>query len=51
MYFWNITCVWIDLIFTSQPNLITESGVQIVYAKLNLQLYFPPPYLTGKVPF
>ena len=48
MYFWNIHCVCIDLIFTSQPNLITESGVLIVYAKLNLQIYFPPPYLTGK---
>ena len=35
----------IDLMFTSQRNLITKSGVQIVYAKLNLQIYFPPPYL------
>ena len=45
----------IDLIFTYQPNLITESGVhpslhpnchhQIIYAKFNLQIYFPPPYL------
>ena len=42
----------IDLIFTSQPNLIIESGVypslhpnchhQLVYAKFNLQIYYPP---------
>ena len=43
----------IDLIFTSQPNLITESGVHPSLhpnchhqnAKFNLQIYFPPPYL------
>ena len=44
-----------ELIFTSQPNLITESGVyptlhpnchhQIEYTKFNLQIYFPPSYL------
>ena len=44
----------IDLIFTSQPNLITESSVypslypnchhQLVYAKFNLQIYYPPQY-------
>ena len=44
----------IDLIFTSQPNLITESGVhislhpnchqQLIYAKLNLKVYYPPTY-------
>ena len=44
----------IDLIFTSQPNLITESGVhlslhpnchhQVIYAKFNLNVYYPPPY-------
>ena len=44
----------IDLIFTSQPNLITESGVhpslhpnchhQVIYAKFNLKVYYPPPY-------
>ena len=44
----------IDLIFTSQPNLITESGVhpslhpnshhQIIFAKFNLEILFPPPY-------
>ena len=46
------TCI--DLIFTSQPNLIIESGAhpslhpnchhQIVYARFNLSIYFPPPY-------
>ena len=45
----------IDLIFTSQPNLVTESGVhsslfpgchhQIVFAKFNLQIFYPPPYV------
>ena len=44
----------IDLIFTSQPNLITESGVhpslhpnshhQIIFAKSNLEIHYPPPY-------
>ena len=44
----------IDLIFTSQPNLITESLVhpslhpkshhQIIFAKFNLEIIFPPPY-------
>ena len=44
----------IDLIFTSQPNLVMESGVhsslhpnchhQITYAKFNLKVYYPPPY-------
>ena len=44
----------IDLIFISQPNLITESGVhpslhpnchhQVIYAKFNLKVYYPPPY-------
>ena len=43
-----------DLIFTSQPNLITESGVhqslhpnshhQIISAKFILEIIFPPPY-------
>ena len=46
------TCI--DLIFTTQPNLVVESGVhpslhanchhQLVFAKLNLQIYYPPPY-------
>ena len=44
----------IDLIFKSQPNLVVESGVhpslhpnchhQIVFAKLNLMISYPPPY-------
>ena len=42
------------MIFTSQPNLIMESGVhsllhenchhQITYAKFNLKIYYPPPH-------
>ena len=45
---------YIDLIFTSQRNLITESGVhpslhpnshhQIIFARFNLGILFPPPY-------
>ena len=44
----------IDLIFTSQPNLVMESGVnsslhpnchhQIVFAKINLKSCYRPPY-------
>ena len=44
----------IDLIFTTQPNLVVESGVhpslhpnchhQIVFAKFNLRIYYPPSY-------
>jgi len=44
----------IDLIFCSQSNLITESGVhsslhekchhQIIFAKFNLSVCYPPPY-------
>ena len=44
----------IDLIFTSQPNLVVESVVhpslysnchcQIVFAKFNLMISYPPPY-------
>ena len=44
----------IDLFFTSQPNLISESGVhaslfprfhhQIIYAKIYLKIYYPPSY-------
>ena len=44
-----------DLIFTSQPNLITESEVhsflhsnchhQIIFAKFNLEAIYPPSYL------
>ena len=46
------TCI--DLVFSSQPNLISESGVhpslfqtchhQIIYAKIDLYFYLPPPY-------
>ena len=45
---------YIDLIFSNQPNLIIESGVhptlyskchhQIIYAKPNLKIEYPPPY-------
>ena len=45
----------IDLIFTIHLNLVAESNVypclhpycyhQIVFAKFNLQIYYPPPYL------
>ena len=45
----------IDLIFTSQPNIVIESGVrpslhpnchhQIIFAKFNLKINSPPPYL------
>ena len=44
----------IDLNFSNQPNLITDSGVhptlyskchhQIIYSKLNLKIEYPPPY-------
>ena len=44
----------IDMIFNSQPNLLRESGVhlslhpschhQITFAKLNLDIVYPPPY-------
>ena len=44
----------IDLIFTLQPNLSLESGThpslhpnchhQIIYAKFNLEVIYPPPY-------
>ena len=44
----------IDLIFTSQPNLIIESGVhpslhpncyhQVIYVKFNLKIHYPPSY-------
>ena len=45
---------YIDLIFTNQPNLVTDSRVhpslhsncyhQIVYAKFNFKIVYPPPY-------
>ena len=44
----------IDLIFTNQPNMTTDSGVhlslhrncnqQIIFAKANLKIFYPPPY-------
>ena len=44
----------IDLIFTSQPNMVIDSGVhaslhanchhQIIYAKFDLKIIYPPPY-------
>ena len=44
----------IGLVFTSQPNRMMESGVhfslhenchhQLVYAKFNLKVWYPPPY-------
>ena len=51
----NTSSSCINLIFTSQPNLITDSGVhsslhpnchhQIVFVKLNLHVEYPPPHL------
>ena len=45
----------IDLIFTNQPNIVMNSGVdsspypkcqhQIIYLKLNLKTEYPPPYI------
>ena len=45
----------IDLIFTSQPKVLVESGVhpslhpncdhQIIFAEFNLKIYYPSPYL------
>jgi len=44
----------IDLIFTNQPNMIINSNVhsslhprchhQIIYAKINFKIHYPPPY-------
>ena len=46
----------IDLIFTSHPNTVAQSGIhpslypnchhQIIFAKFNLKIYYTPPYLT-----
>ena len=48
----SISCI--DLVFTSQKNLVTNLGVhsslhpnchhQIVFPNFNLKIYFPPPY-------
>ena len=53
-YLTSNSSLCIDLIFTSQPNLLMESGVhsslhpnchhQIVFAKINLKIHYPPPY-------
>ena len=50
----NSSSSCIDLIFTSQPNLVMESGVhsslhsnchhQLVFVKFNLFILYPPPY-------
>ena len=50
----NLSSSCIDLIFTSQPNLVMESGVhsslhpnchhQVVFSKSNLSILFPLPY-------
>ena len=50
----NSSCSCIDLIFTSQPNLVLNPGVhsflhpnchhQVVFAKFNLSILYPPPY-------
>ena len=44
----------IDLLFTSQPNMVMDSGVhaslnphchhQIIFAKFNLKVFYPPPH-------
>ena len=48
----SVSCT--DLIFTSQENLVTNSGVhaslhphchhQTVFSNFNLKIYYPPPY-------
>ena len=50
----NSSTFCIDLIFTSQSNLVMESGIhssfhsnchdQIVFGKFNLSIFYPPPY-------
>ena len=50
----NLSSSCIDLVFTSQPNLVMESGVhsslntnchhQVVFEKFNLSILYPPPY-------
>ena len=51
----NNTFSCIDLIFTSQTSLVVDSGVcsslnvnchhQIIFAKFNLKIHYPPPYM------
>ena len=53
-YILENSCLCIDLTFTSQPNLSSESGIQpslypnchhhIIYLKFNLKVLYPPPY-------
>ena len=53
-HMFNSSSSCIDLIFASQPNLVMESGIhsslhsnchhQIVFAKFNLSIFYPPPY-------
>ena len=53
-HLWENSSSFIDLIFTLLPNLVLESGVhlslhhnchyQIVFAKFNLMISYPPPY-------
>ena len=48
----SVSCI--DLIFSSQPNLVMSSGIhsslhqnchhQIIFAKFNLKVHYPPPY-------
>ena len=48
----SVSCI--DLVFTSQENLVTNLGVhsslhpnchhQIVFSNLNLKVHYPPPY-------
>ena len=50
----KLSSSYIDLIFTTQPNLVMESGIhsslhsnchnQVVFAKVNLSVLYPPPY-------
>ena len=54
IYIWNNSASCIDLIFTSQPNLLMHSSVhpslhpnchrQIVFSKFNLTIFYPPSY-------
>ena len=54
-YILDTSSSFIDLIFTSQPNLIIESGVhsslhsnchhQIIFAKFNLEVVYPLHYV------
>ena len=53
-YLFDSSSSCINLIFTSQPNLVMESGIELslqpichhklVFAKFVLSIYYPPPY-------